>query len=77
MPQELNRTTNWWPPHLERFSLGDHAGPMHIACRCPIGRDHTYPEWLTLPENTDRLQRAQEVWAKGSNTDSTALRSSR
>jgi hypothetical protein len=32
-------------PHLERF-IGTNGSPILIECDCPIGREHTYAEWL-------------------------------
>jgi hypothetical protein len=33
-------------PHFERFISTD-GDVILIECECPIGREHTYGEWLT------------------------------
>lgn len=35
-----------------------------LTCRCRLGRDHTYTEWLRLPENGQHLADAQAVWRR-------------
>lgn len=50
------------PWHREVFSV--RAGDaVVVRCRCRIGLDHTYDDWLGLPENQSKLARAVKVRA--------------
>jgi len=50
--------------HRERYRLQS-GEVLSVWCRCRLGRDHGYPDWLQLPENTVRRSRALQVWADG------------
>ena len=32
-------------PHVEHATSVVTGQPILIRCECPLGRDHTYPEW--------------------------------
>jgi hypothetical protein len=34
-------------PHVERIIAPSTGNVVLIGCECPLGRDHTYADWLT------------------------------
>ncbi|PPF91345.1 hypothetical protein C5C03_00550 [Clavibacter michiganensis] len=51
------------PRHTEVHTT-ENGDAVTLACRCRLGRDHTYVEWLRLPENSEHLAEARNIWTR-------------